>query len=180
MAAIDWSRFTWEAFATLVTGGAAVGAAWWVGRRQVGIADRQTRILDRQAGFEEMKLRTELFERRHAVYEATRQFLAAIMTTADEPKQPVQHDFLVAMDQARFLYRAEVYDQLQEIWKRACSFFAIKSTMKAQYESTGAYAQADVNGEYEALLWVNTKLETLSEVFGEELRLGATSSHPAA
>lgn len=168
---IDLTEFSWEALATLVTGLAAVIAAMLVGLRQAGIADRQSRILARQVGLDELALRAELFEQRFAVYEGVRKFLAAIMAYADKPEPEIERGYLVAMDQARFLFRPEVHEQLREVWKRACGFFAVKSVMKAQYEKTGDYGHANIEKEHEHLLWLAGKLENLSELFGEELRL---------
>jgi hypothetical protein len=99
-AAIAWTDFSWEAFATLATGIGAVVAAIVVGLRQAGISDRQSRILERQVGLDELKLRSDLFDRRFAVYEATRKFVGHIMAHASEPDQQTQSEFLVALDQA--------------------------------------------------------------------------------
>ena len=46
---VAWSDFSWEAFATLVTGTLAVGGAVMVGLRQAKIAARQSEILAEQS-----------------------------------------------------------------------------------------------------------------------------------
>jgi hypothetical protein len=66
-----WAAFSWEAFATLATGVLAVSGAVVIGVLQVGIQARQSAILERQVGLHELKLRSDLFERRFRVYEAT-------------------------------------------------------------------------------------------------------------
>ena len=60
MCPIYWSAFSWEAFATLATGLAAVGGAVW-------ILMRQQLSLDRQVELQELKLRSDLFDRRFVV-----------------------------------------------------------------------------------------------------------------
>ena len=175
---IYWSSLSWEAFATLVTGGGAVTAALVIGLRQmgiardqVGIADRQSRILAKQVHLEELRLRTELFERRFAVYQATREFLADIMRSAAEPERGLQQKFLTAIDQSKFLFRTSVHDDLTDIWRRSCNFFATKSIMSHLFESTGDYGAENVENEHAYLLWLVQRLENLSDLFGEEAKL---------
>lgn len=43
---IYWSQFSWEAFATLVAGLAAVVAAYYVGKNQIKIQKRQLRLIE--------------------------------------------------------------------------------------------------------------------------------------
>ncbi|MFO0437668.1 MAG: hypothetical protein ACK5YD_03995 [Phenylobacterium sp.] len=181
---IDWIAFTWEAFATLATGAGAVAAAVVIGLRQsaiagrqAAIADRQSRILEKQVHLEELKLRSELFERRFAVYQATRSFCSVIMAHADEPEQKVQQEFLTALDQSKFLFRPSVHDDLKELWKRSCGFFATKSVMKHKYETTGDYGQDNIDREYAYLNWLTERLDSLSELFGEEAKLSGQPAH---
>ena len=169
--AIDLSAFTWEAFATLVTGIVAVGGATLIGLRQVGISDRQSAIMERQVGLDELKLRSDLFDRRFAVYEATRQFLAEIVAHADEPEKETQNRFLWAVDQSRFLFSSDVSARLTDLWRRSCGFFAVKKMMKHQYDQTGDYGQANIDREYEYLTATSDVLAKLSDVFAEEMRL---------
>jgi hypothetical protein len=80
---IDWAAFSWEAFATLATGLAAVGAAIIVGYRQIGLTSRQLDVLSEQAKLGEaaslrdhsLKIQTlqlELLERRMSVVDEIR------------------------------------------------------------------------------------------------------------
>ena len=65
---IYWTEFSWEAFAALFTGVAAVGGAIYIGKRQTKIAERQTELLAQQAASDlklrQQTLRMELLERR--------------------------------------------------------------------------------------------------------------------
>lgn len=173
---INWSAFSWEAFATLATGILAVGAAIYVGRRQVAISDRQSRILERQTNLDALRYRSELFERRFEVYEATARFLGGIMTHADEPERDVQMRFLAAVDASRFLFAPQVATELREIWKESCAFFATKSIMKANYSRTGSYGDGMPDKEFQQITGLNTRLESLGDIFGDELRLSEVAT----
>lgn len=173
MAQIDWNSFSWEAFATLAAGFGAVIAATVIGVRQTGIADRQARILERQVALDELRLRSDLFDRRWAVYEATREFLAEIMRHAAEPKQELQHEFLMSMNEASFLFHPKVSEELQDMWKRSCEFFAVKSISTHLYQTTGQYGKENIEKSHNYLLWLSDKRGKIGDVFGEEMNLSA-------
>lgn len=111
---IDWTAFTWQAFATLCTGGMAVGSAFYIGLRQIGIASKQIDIAGRQAEISgqqsqtaQMALREKLFERRFEFYcEMKRIFSeeqndkAGILALSDEANK--------LMLSARFLFPLDV------------------------------------------------------------------------
>ena len=143
MAQIYWEQFTWEAFATLTTGAAAVAGAVVIGLRQAKIADRQSKILSRQVALDELQLRSDLFDRRWAVYEATREFLGEIMRHAAEPNQEIQRKFLLAKNEAEFLFQPAVGERLQDVWERSCAFCAVKSVSDHLYQTTGTYGPDD-------------------------------------
>jgi hypothetical protein len=177
---IDWNAFTWEAFSTLATGLAAVLAAIVIGLRQAGIAhrqaeiaDQQRKILGQQADTDSARLKGELFEKRFAVYEGVKSFLSAIVREGGDPGGIYAQGFLVALDQSRFLYRAQVSDDLQEIWEECCKGFANKSEMKASYDRMGDYGKERIDKEYKFALWAYDRLTKLSDLFGDELKLSA-------
>jgi hypothetical protein len=173
MATIYWSGFTWEAFATLATGFLAVAAAYSVGRRQVKIARKQTEILDRQVALDELKLRSELFDRRFAIYEGTKRLLAAVMAHDEKADDETVRAFLIALDQSVFLFQPNVYERLKVIWDLYCKYGAIKSAMKHNYETTKQYGDEQlINAHTQHLLAFNDTLTNLRETFGDELRLG--------
>lgn len=185
---IDFYSFTWEAFATLFAGIAAVVGAVYVGVRQVGIsraqkdiAGRQTEILAKQVGLDELKLRAELFDKRFAVYEATRAMIGATLALAQEPEREIELAFRVAKDQATFLFQPSVSEGLQEIWKKLNSFFALNSVMSQSYRTQGHYGDGNSERERELLTWLADRQANLSELFGDELRLthGALLSQQA-
>lgn len=61
---------SWEAFATLITGALAVGAAVWVGKRQQEITAQQLEN-------ERLALRLDLFEKRYEFYDVLTRYIRA-------------------------------------------------------------------------------------------------------
>ncbi len=170
----------WGAGATLLTGLLAVGGAVYVGIRQAAIqakqttiADHQTKILDRQAALAELTLRSDLFEKRHAVYLATNDLIVAAMRegASIEYGDPVERPFLVAKDAAQFLFRPAVAEGLQEVWSKVCEGTALRQEMKAIYEREGHYGEGNPERQLAVSLWMSDRLTTLSDLFGHELKL---------
>ena len=157
----------------MATGFAAVGAAAWVGRNQMSISQKQTEILARQVRLQELTLRSDLFEKRYAVYVATREYLSKIMAVDGPPGEEIETRFLLSLDQAKFLFRSEVHDRLDAVRKESLQLFMLKSMMMNSFEQFGHYG---VDGEVErhtALLnGTYDRLANLSELFGDELALG--------
>lgn len=120
---IEWSAFTWEAFATLTTGILAVGGATYVGIRQTRISKRQNEILDRQTRLAEAEHRADLFERRLQTFEATADFVIHINEFPDsDPKQKVRMNLFAAkLRESQFLFKPHVFQALHEIWERETS-----------------------------------------------------------
>lgn len=160
---IAWCSFTWEAFATLVTGVLAVGAAYWVGRRQ-------TEIQNRQANIQEAGLRSDLFDRRYRVFERTEQFIREIIQS-DEPSPGTQRDFVLAIGESRFLFNESVKSGLDEIWKNSVEFHALNKVMEQSYLTQGHYGDGNPEKRCVASVWFGERFFTLPDMF-EELRLG--------
>lgn len=167
MCPIDWCAFTWEAFATLVTGVAVVGGAYVVGARQ-------TKILDRQVALEEHKARADLFETRFAVYRQVREAMSLAITPEDGLWRPPEPMFEEAFDRARFLFRQEVIEALEavRISLEAVRVARIKCAMAMKD------TRVDPSPHQEALAAARDHLieqrQSLPELFGVEMR----SSHP--
>lgn len=112
---MTWDYFSWEAFATLVTGLAAVGGAGWLGHRQTKILAKQGDILDHQTRLERAKLRFDMFDRRYAYVELFDRFLQrvksdrAVWTTVDT-------EFLTKSREAEFLFPRELKVIIDEVW----------------------------------------------------------------
>ena len=166
---VDWCSFTWEAFATLATGLAAVCAAWWIGRKQ-------TKIQIAQVDVQRMTLRAELFDRRYEVYEFTRIFLNKINTVYQDDIVDLREDwvrnFLSAMQKSKIIFSRAVFDGLDQIWRKAVEFSALKEEMGEIYREEGHYGAGNPERKRIAMTWLFDQLEKLPELF-EELNLGS-------
>lgn len=109
--AINWGAFTWEAFATLVTGLAAVGAALVVAYRQAGIVERQVKL-------QEAELRNAVFDRRMDVYHKIRRYLSIV--TQPNVYERVKFykqtiDFIEACNTVEFLFSHEMTVEIEAL-----------------------------------------------------------------
>lgn len=119
----EFACISWEAAATLITGGAAVGGAIWIGLRQVAIGKRQAEIVEKQvevqAGqlrLEELKARMALFDERMKVYSAAEQWLIRFAQEGKKPTGEVEQAFMNAIDRSRFLFGDDLRTRLHELW----------------------------------------------------------------
>jgi hypothetical protein len=179
---VDWTAIDWDALATLLTGVLAVGGAVYVGRKQVGISERQvgiserqvrisekqTDILARQADVAEMSLREAIFDRRIAVYDATRKLIRSIVSEGKPPSIKILEEFTEGLLDAQFLFSPPVQSALDGIWRKLSDLNMHKAMMKSTDRKD---IQKHVTAESEALKWFFDKLGTLPDDFGEELRL---------
>lgn len=168
---MQWLPFTWEAFATLVTGLAAVTGAVILGRRQTKISERQIEILAQQTRLSELTLRSDLFDRRMEVYEGVRGYLSHIVTYAAPPDKELEQKFLAAASAARFLFSAGVDQRIDELWKKANAFRALHTVMRHTYETEGHYGDGNPERESEHLLWFTDLIVNLPDLFGDEIKL---------
>jgi len=170
---VNFESFSWEAFATLATGFAAVSAASVVAWRQIAISRAQTLIQSHLADIESLKLRAALFEKRWEVYEATARFLAAMTVKARFPEDgAITHDFQLAMDKSQFLFREAVHGRLVKLWGQACDFGLAVDEVSA----VGAEARPDrprfIRQKSDLMIEFAGLMANLGQVFGDELRLG--------
>lgn len=173
---IDWTAFDWPSFSTLATGLAAVVGAVWIGRRQAGIAERQTDLLARQEAWQAISIKADLFDRRLATYEATADFLIHIADIGeDEEVQARTRNFAAKMRESQFLFQPEVYAALKEIWDVANDLRVsrVNSIARAKGElPRDAELGKRIQGHIE---WMFTRLETLADVFKPDLELSGRS-----
>lgn len=110
---IYWTEFSWEAFAALFAGIAAVGGAIYIGKRQTKIAERQTEILNRQTHLAEQELRIQLLEKRSACVAAMRELTGAWNMNARFSDD--EHDkFRQLLWDAQLLYPSEVGEKIKQ------------------------------------------------------------------
>jgi hypothetical protein len=170
--AIAWCDFGWEAFATLVTGLAAVLAAFVVGWRQGSIQKVQAEIQERQTELQETELRSDLFDRRYRVFERAERFLTEIIRNANDPETETQQEYIIAVGESRFLFHQDVRDGLDQIWAKWTEFHVLKNTMRHMFENHGHYGDGNPDSEYQLLVWFVERRSTLHDLF-DELRLSA-------
>jgi hypothetical protein len=163
MLPIYWCAFSWEAFATLVTGLAAVAAAFCIGRKQIEITKQQVDI-------QELAVRSELFDRRYDVFDRTEKFIWSVMREGDFLNDDTARDFVVAKGVSRFLLCQLVSDGLQEIWQQACELNQIQKNMNASYQRDQNFGEGNPDLKLQQNLWFAEKLRTLPTLF-EELQL---------
>lgn len=127
---IYWDTMTWEAFATLCAATAAAAAvvgAVVVGNRQGKILAAQTNIAASMLELEELKLRSELYEKRIEVFSAIREILSFVVMTGKVPGMdrsdengPLALDtfqnFQKAVSSAQFLFNEKTCSEIDDIY----------------------------------------------------------------
>lgn len=168
---IYWDQFTWEAFASLTTGAAAVAGAVLVGLRQVAITNRQTSILERQTSLEEVKIRVDLHERRMAVYDTAGSYLAAALREARPPSTDIDRKFQNARSDATFLFGPRVNGELKAIFTTMIRYEAAWKAIDRTRNTSNADDNDREHSLFEALERHYAGLATL---FSEEMSLGSS------
>lgn len=170
---VYWDTMNWEAAA----GFSAVLAALIVGLRQSGILSRQVRL-------EQQKAQADVFDRRMAVYDATREWLmfmndvgrapwehgpdAAHGTSVErEREKTIKSNYLTEFEKARFLFSPAVFERLERVTNQALAsdhepvWIRIFPVDEDPIPSTIAAA-------YRRSRIVDAKL---TEIFGDEIHL---------
>lgn len=164
---IYWDTFTWQAFATLVAGGAAVAGAVYVSRRQTAITARQADIQAKQVEIQALQLRAALFDRRIKVYDATFEWLRVIAAhgymPGDDPRttpeaREIEFAFYRAIYASQLLFKREIYEKLEGLRKRAVEWQHLKRTDPVK-----------AGPIYLELVQLT---ERMDDFFGDELKLG--------
>lgn len=101
---------TWEAFATLAAGGAAV-----IGATLIGL--NQTKILDAQHRLEKLRLKSELFDKRYRIFGEFAVFLDVAATRVQELTPTVIEGTRQNVERSIFLFDQSVYDALSPLFE---------------------------------------------------------------
>lgn len=182
---MTFDYLSWDAFATLLTGALAVGAALLVGLRQTDIQTKQVTIQNRLADLEDLKLRQALFEERYQVYNASRKWLVATLQygrppyptkNLSEPQQQLElklaDEFLDALDRSRFLFPPSVRETLWKMWTSGQELIHADRTLER--ESTPQEAREKAADKHdEAFTYLESLLPDFSNLFGDDLVLSA-------
>ena len=191
---IDFTRLTWEAFATFLTGVLAVGGA-------IAIGLRQTAILRRQVDLQQLELRRLLHDLRLPVYEATKAWLGHIVQTGTIPnrigglgnlipgsvehiaeqerQRSLEEAFLDAIEKSRFLFGPPVFVSLERLWTAGNQLHLHRVKQLGPPEGRGAHAEK----ELDLLKWLSGQRANLGAVFGDELQVsdgGESTFRPLA
>ncbi len=156
--------FDWGAAATALTGVAAVGAAWLVGKRQVAINQEQ-------ALHAKLSVKVALLERRVTVLDATQSYLASFMENFREPAPEIAHRFARQVPMARFLFGDEVHGQLMELRRKVHQAGILGRQLDQQFQQNPAYNQRDVDLHHELIMEIEGRYRDLDDLFGPFLEL---------
>lgn len=163
---IAWSDFSWEAFATLVTGFSAVLGAFLLGKRQAEILARQTAL-------QESTLKVAIFDRRMEVFRAVEDLVAGVLRAGGSlqrggtESEEIVRRFNVARQEARFLFSEDVVSLLKEIRGNYLDIEFAPENMRESYESVSRPDQEDMDKKRKALEWFLNCSENLSSSFKE-------------
>lgn len=157
-------NLNWEAVATFTAGIAAVAGAVVIGFRQAAILDRQVEI-------EQLKVKSDLFDKRFATYEATADFLTHINTYMEDPNRVKLGDWLLKYRESQFLFRPSVYVQLNEILNQATKYQLNRNSMAARDAEGLPRIPGSTKSEMELMVWLHTRLTTIHEIFEPDLKL---------
>lgn len=190
IAPMDFDYLSWEAFATLLAGALAVGAAIYVGLRQTQIQTKQVLIQDRLAELEELKLRQALFDARYQVYNASRKWLVFTVQHGSPPystkgleeaqlavEMKWADEFLDAVDRSRFLFRPAVRQVLFKMWESGQVLTRMERALERD-TTTQDQRENAADRHDEAFTYLTGLLSGFSDVFGDELVLTAYSPLP--
>ena len=155
---IAWSSFTWEAFATLTAGIAAVLAALVVGLRQ-------SKVLNRQTELQASGLKIGLFERRMDVFRAVEQLIYGAIGNGGPVSDSVEREFIKAKQEARFLFDVSMDQLFRDIWENYVKLKIYSGTMNDEFEKSGHYGQENIDQKYAAIRWLSECSDNLADRF---------------
>lgn len=162
MCSVAWCSITWEAFATLVAGLVAVGGA-------IVIWFRQQTILEHQTTIERLKLRSDTFDRRWEIYQATVNWLREWFETGDRPAPEIDSAFVWAIEKSKFLFRPAVTSQLTEWHMMALNLQILNRQMSGRVDEVQRMALAaeavNLAGQLESAFSI------VGELFAQEMQL---------
>lgn len=184
MCDIDWCSFTWQAFATLTTGVIAAGGATIIGIKQVGISRKQAMVAEGQkevaaaqaetarAALEVAKAqaltarlaqRSNLFDRRYAIYETLIEYSHTSMSGDVHALIAMNTKIVDSFKKMKFLFPKSVQTEINEHMEQAeeCSN-AVMSRLSDP--AKGAEAKAARKKLHQSIL-------TLADRMGEEMQL---------
>ena len=113
------------------------------------------------------KLRLDLFDRRYKVYEATRKFLAGILSEATFSDSQL-FTFYAGTSDAEFLFDSEVVDYLAQIRKRAIDM-RLHQKLYVPMGVSEEQRLSHIDKEHEQLLWLTEQITAMTKTFAPYL-----------
>ena len=108
------------------------------------------------------KLRLDLFDRRYKIYDATRKFVAGIVSEATFSDAQL-FTFYAGTSDAEFLFGSDIVDYLTEIRKRALDMRMHQKVY--QPLPVGDEHSRHVQAEHDQLLWIGEQLTAMTKTF---------------
>lgn len=157
---IEWTAFSWSAFATLTTGGFAVLAAAYVGSGQL-------EILKNQNILKEQEIRISLFEKRIGVFQSVTSFVNAVLVNGAQNGSEEERGFIAARLNARFLFSEELIQFLDEIWSKYCDLGLYRALMKDRFPGDREKHLDNVQKQSDCLKWFLDASANMTTHFSE-------------
>lgn len=180
---IDRLKFTWEAFATLMTGGLAVAGAAWIGIKQVGITERQANITERQSDIaarqvklELLTLQSQLYDRRIVIFKAVKDYMAEQWGEKMEPDQAVSREFYLALESSAFLFGPDVQQKMRDLHTKMRKHFAYRRVVARAEKRNDVLSEDEINSGYSLIDGVTEDFETLTNLIMRYMRLDEHSA----
>lgn len=122
--------------ATIIAATVAVIVTWCLGRGQLSIAQLQAGTAQQQAELAAIRLQHDLFDRRFAVYDATRELIRTVVQHGQATEQQI-FDFRMKTRDAKFLLDDEISAYLEEFSNKAWDILMLESELDAANDPTG-------------------------------------------
>lgn len=177
MCAIDWCSFSWQAFATLVTGFGAVGGAIFIGLRQHGLIREQASIAKDQADtaknaahVTKLKLRADLFDRRMAVFLALKTYLRAALSSNTDKIWDATPELEEQLARAQFLFSDSITSEITKAINDSDALYNARLE-KNEAQDAGKDAKELIAALGPLRRKLRRRLEKLAETMGDEMKL---------
>lgn len=113
------------------------------------------------------KFKLDLFEKRFAVFDATRKFLSTILTEGHVDMQIV-YEYRAGVAEASFLFDSDITEYLDEIDNKAIDLRALQDRMKGLADD--GKRNEYIDKELAAITWLSDRLVHLKVKFSPYLK----------
>ena len=120
-----------------------------------------------QAELAAIRLQHDLFDRRFAVYDATRELIRTVVQHCHANEQQI-FDFRMKTRDAKFLLDDEISTYLEEFAKKAWDILMLESELNALNDSTER--EANIRRQRTLKDWIRNQHQALADKFGRYLK----------